>query len=159
MQTYLGSAPLKADFLAEITKHEAADQIIKGTYGRMNGTFRGCAIGCALHSLNVLQGKVGKASAVDTDMHARYEAELGLPTWFAYLEDHLFEHLPDDLAVTWPRRIAAAIPVGAIVGDAVLAQMLCWLLTDPTYGMRVATDREDVRGWIDTIAAAFDADA
>jgi hypothetical protein len=72
-QTYLGDPQLKAAFLAEITKHEDQDALIKGTYGQMNGHFTGCAIGCSLHSLNVLQGKVGKASTEHTGNHARYE--------------------------------------------------------------------------------------
>ena len=85
MLTYLNDQQLKADFLAEIGKHEKADQFVKGTYGKMNGQFRGCAIGCSLHSLNVLQQK---ADTFETDNHTRYEAELGLPTWLAYLEDN-----------------------------------------------------------------------
>ena len=42
MQTYLNDPHLKIAFLAELTKHEERDQLIKGTYGRMNGAFRGC---------------------------------------------------------------------------------------------------------------------
>ncbi len=158
MQTYLNDPQLKMAFLTEITKHEDADAFIKGSYGQMNGTFKGCAIGCSLHSLNILQGKVGKARAERTGDHERYEAELGLPTWFAYLEDHIFETLPNDLATTWPRRLAEAIPVGGVVDDRVLARILCWSLTAPEFGVRYATDREDVRGWIDTVAAYIDAD-
>src|SRR5438034_777684 len=109
LQTYLNDPTLKANFLIEIGKHEQQDQIIKGTYGRMNGMFKGCAIGCALHSLNILQGKTGKASAEATGDHRRYETELGLPLWFAYMEDRLFENLPDELATTWPRRLAEVI--------------------------------------------------
>src|SRR4051812_28640611 len=88
--TYLGDSKLKADFLAEIGKHEAADQIISGTYGEWDGQkFTACAIGCSLHSLNILQDKAELCK--DTGVHDRYEAELGLPTWLAYLEDSIFE--------------------------------------------------------------------
>ena len=38
--TYLGDENLKRDFLMELGKHEAADAIMKGTYGRLNGVFR-----------------------------------------------------------------------------------------------------------------------
>ena len=48
--SYHGDANLKASFLREIAAHEEADQFLKGTYGEMNGHFRGCAIGCSLHS-------------------------------------------------------------------------------------------------------------
>lgn len=157
--SYLGDPDLKAAFLAEITKHEQQDQFIKGTYGRMNGSFKGCAIGCSLHSLNVLHGKTGKASAQHTGQHARYEAELGLPTWLAHLEDRLFEGLPDDLSVTWPRRFAEAIPVGAVVTDALLARILLWVLTDADFGVNSATDRDAVKRWIDAIAGYIEADS
>ena len=156
--TYLGDPDLKTAFLAEITKHEEQDALIKGTYGRMDGTFRGCAIGCALHSLNVLQGKVGPSLIALTGQHQRYEAELGLPTWFAYMEDHVFKHLPDDLAKTWPRRLAEAIPVGAVVDDMVLAKTLRWVLADTEFGVRFATDDEEIRGHIDGVIAGIDAE-
>jgi hypothetical protein len=158
MLTYLNSPQLKADFLAEITKHEAQDALVKGTYGRMNGTFKGCAIGCALHSLNILQGKTGAARAAHTGDHARYERELGLPIWFAYLEDHVFEQLPIALATTWPRRLAEAIPVGAVVDAMVLAKILRWCLADAEFGVRYATDNEEIRGHIDGVIAGFDAE-
>ena len=158
MQTYLNSPELKAAFLAEITKHEVQDMFIKGTYGQMNGDFKGCAIGCSLHSLNVLQGKTGAALADLTDHHERYPAELGWPLWLAHLEDIIFENLPDDLATTWPRRIAEAVPVGTVVADIVLAKILRWMLADPEFGVRFATDDEEIRGYIDGMIAGFDAE-
>jgi hypothetical protein len=156
VHAYLNNPTLKDEFLAEIGKHEAADALIKGTYVQMNSDFKGCAIGCALHSLNILQGKTGKAAAKNTNAHVRYEEELGLPTWFAYMEDHIFEHLPDELAKTWPRRLAEAIPVGAVVDDVVLAKILRWVLADTEFGVRFATDDAESRGYIDDVAAMFD---
>jgi hypothetical protein len=154
MLTYLNSPQLKADFLGEIGKHEAADAFMKGSYGEGSGkNFRGCAIGCSLHSLNKINGKKQK-----TGDHARYEKELGLPTWLAYLEDNLFERLPLELAKTWPRRFAEAIPVGVVVDDLVLAKILRWVLADSEFGVRYATDDEDVRGYIDAVVAMFDAE-
>ena len=158
LQTYLGDPGLKAAFLAEITKHEEQDALIKATYGWLNGTFKGCAIGCSLHSLNVLQGKVGAGLTERTDVHARYEAELGLPIWFAFMEDQIFENLPDDLAKTWPRRLAEAIPVGAVVDDLVLAKILRWTLADAEFGVRFATEDAEIRGYIDGVIAGFDAE-
>jgi hypothetical protein len=158
MLTYLGDPALKQAFLEQLTLHEQHDQFVKGTYGEMNGAFRGCGIGCSLHSLNVLQGKTGKALIGATDQHARYEAELGLPVWFAYLEDQIFEHLPDALSMTWPRRIADAMPVGATVDELVLATILRWLLADETFGVRYATEDAEIRGYIDGVIAGFDAE-
>ncbi len=151
--TYHGDDALKVAFLREIAAHEAADQLIKGTYGRMNGHFRGCAIGCSLHSLNRIQGK---PELEKTDAHARIPTELGWPLWLAYLEDHIFERLPDDLARTWPRRLAEAIPVGAEIPDRVLAQVLRWTLVAETYGCIHATDDVEVKAIVARMGALFD---
>ncbi len=158
-RSYLDDPALKAAFLMEITKHEEADALAKGTYGKMNGSFKGCAIGCSLHSLNILQGKKGAARHAHTDQHARYEAELGLPTWLAYLEDHIFESLSDEESRTWPREFTEAIPVGVVIPDRLLAKILHWSLVADTYGVRYATDNEDVRAWIDAVAVFIDADS
>lgn len=158
LQAYLNNPALKDAFLTQIAAHEAADAVTQGLYGDMEeGRFKGCAVGCSLRSLNILQGK---ADVMDKlRLHQRYEAELGLPTWLAYIEDHVFEMLPVELARTWPRRFSEAIPVGVEVTDRLLARLLWWTLADPTYGVRRATDDAAVRGWIDTIVACLDAEA
>ena len=152
--TYLNDPTLKARLLAEIRAHEEADHLVQGYgYGRMNGHFRGCAIGCALHALNTIRG----ADALhEVDAHRRYETELGLPIWLAYLEDHLFERLPAAAARQWPRRFAEAVPVGAVVSDRVLAQILRWTLADDRWGVRHVTDDVEVRAVVDRMATLFD---
>lgn len=153
--TYLGDAKLKADFVAEIAKHEAADQIIAGTYKEWDGqVFRACAIGCSLHSLNILQGKSELCEG--TALHERFEIELGWPIWLAYLEDDVFEHLPANLQKTWPRRIAEAIPVGAVADDIALAKILRWLLTGEEFGVRHASNDPEIVGVVDRMGALFD---
>jgi hypothetical protein len=154
MLTYLNDSALKQALLDQLSIHEQQDQFVKGTYARMNGQFRGCAIGCALHSLNILQGKTDLRWA--TDQHARYETELGLPTWLAYLEDHIFERLPDVESRTWPRRFAEAIPVGAVVDHRTLAQILRWGLADPTHGARHTTNEAAIVAIVDQMIALFD---
>jgi len=158
LRTYLGDPDLKASFLEEIGKHEQADMLRKGSYG--NGIpdcgFKGCAIGCALHSLNKLQGKPPSELANDTGNHERYVTELGLPLWLAYMEDHIFESLPDNLSKTWPRRLAEAIPVGACVHDLVLAKILRWTLAAERFGARYATEDAAVVAVVDRIVALFD---
>lgn len=150
--TYLGDPTLKQALLAEIAKHEAADVI--------RGRFRGCAIGCALHSLNIVQGKVGPDAVTRIGNHARFEQELGIPRWLSYLVDHIFENIGDPLIRrAWLRRVAQAIPVGVTVDQAVLADILVWILTDPTWGVVWTTDRQDMREWIRTIAAYVAAEA
>ena len=109
---YHGDPALKAAFLATIEHHEQSGQLIKGKDGQINGMWHGSAVGCSLRSLNLMQGL--SDPNVRTDLHSRYEAELGFPVWSAYLEDHIFEQLPSAQSVRWPRRFAEAVPVGAV---------------------------------------------
>lgn len=97
---------IKDKLLERIGEHERRDAIIKGTYGELNGHFRGCAVGCSLHDWDTKE-------VINSNMHALYPERLGLPAWLAYLEDRIFESLPEKEATTWPRRFAEAIPVGA----------------------------------------------
>jgi hypothetical protein len=109
MKAFLDDTKLKKDFVAEIKKHQEADQILQGTYGEGSGkSWKGCAVGCSVHSLNALKGK-----SYATNKHAVYETELGIPEWLAKLEDTIFEGLPTELAKKWPLRFSKAIPVGA----------------------------------------------
>ncbi len=97
----------KEDMLAEVQKHRKQDQIIQGTYGEQNGKWRGCAVGCSIHSVNALKGK-----KYQTNNHKVYETELGIPEWLARLEDTIFEGLPVAKAKLWPEQFIKAIPVG-----------------------------------------------
>ena len=153
MTTYHNDPKLKTDFLTEIGKHEAADAFIKGTYGRMNGAFKGCAIGCSLASLNVIRGRPINERTGD---HERLSKELGVPLWLAHLEDHLFEALPIEAARQGPRQLAEAIPVGVVIPDRMLAQILRWTLADATYGVRHATDNTEIVAIVDRMIALFD---
>lgn len=97
----------KADMLAEVQKHRKADQILQGTYGKKNGTWKGCAVACSLRSIDILKGNDLKT---EYNQHARYETELGIPEWLARLEDTIFEGLPEDKAMLWPEQFIKAIP-------------------------------------------------
>lgn len=98
----------KEDMLAEVQKHRKADQIAQGTYGEGSGkSWRGCAVGCSIHSINALRGQNYK-----TSNHSVYEKELGIPEWLARLEDTIFEGLPVAEAKLWPERFIKAIPEG-----------------------------------------------
>ncbi|CAB4212416.1 hypothetical protein UFOVP1442_1, partial [uncultured Caudovirales phage] len=107
VQAYGNNPAFKDAFLAEIGKHEEADALLKGTYGEFDPTFKGCAIGCSVRSLHSLQGTL--TNGVSFNNHAKVAADLGWPLWLAYLEDNLFERLPDELSKTWPRRLAEAV--------------------------------------------------
>jgi hypothetical protein len=93
--------------VAEVLSHQKHDQIIKGTYGVENGKWRGCAVGCSIHSYNLLKDK-----NINTSNHTAYQTELGIPESLARLEDYLFETMPKDKAMKWPVEFMKAIPVG-----------------------------------------------
>ena len=106
--SYKNNPNLKTLILDEVVNHRKEDQIIQGTYGRENGKWRGCAVGCSIHSMNLKLGKKYK-----TDDHTAYETELGIPEWLARLEDTIFEGLPLEEAKLWPEQFLKAVPVGA----------------------------------------------
>lgn len=109
MLAYKNDQGLKDLLVKEIENHRKQDQIIQGTYGRGTGkNFKGCAVGCAIHSLNTKLGK-----RYSTSDHSVYETELGIPEWLARLEDTIFEGLPVEESKKWPGQFTKAIPVGA----------------------------------------------
>lgn len=109
LQAYLNDEKLKKDFVKEIKWHQDQDKILQGTYGEgSNDDWRGCAVGCSIHSLNRMKGK-----EYSTSRHDIYEKELGIPEWLARLEDTIFEGLPVEEAKKWPLKFSRAIPVGA----------------------------------------------
>ena len=109
--SYQNDSKLKKMFVAEIVKHREADQIIQGTYGEDNVKFKGCAVGCSIHSLNIKLGK-----NYDTNDHAALAREIlggEQNEWLAQLEDTIFEGLSVEKSKLWPEQFAKAIPVGA----------------------------------------------
>jgi hypothetical protein len=94
-----------------------------------------------------------------TSLHARFPKELGWPLWLAYYEDSIFEGLPQQLAETWPRRLADAVPVGITIPDTVLADLQVWWLTHERFGVRNIAESAEAKGWIDSIAAFIRADS
>jgi len=112
MIAYHNDPKIKADILAQLETHAAADQIVKGQYWQDG---KGCAIGCTIHSND----------------HMEYEARFGIPVMLARLEDCIFEGLPNDAAKTWPIRFMSAIEPGIDLST-VGWKFLHWLLTDET---------------------------
>ena len=78
-----------------------------------------------------------------------------MPEQIAYLEDHLFERLPVDLAMAWPERVLSAIRPCADLSR-VWPEFAIWMLTDPAYGaLQYAGGREDVRAAIERVAELY----
>jgi hypothetical protein len=112
---YRHDPAMKARYIARVRSHRLADDLVKGFYW-MHG--KGCAVGCTLE---------------DSD-HRRYETELGIPVRIAYLEDAIFEALPNVEARMFPERFLEAIPPGADlsrVSDAFLASLMSTLRLNP----------------------------
>jgi hypothetical protein len=115
MKAFHGNSAIKGKYLERVKQHAVMDEIVKGQYWNYG---KGCAVGCTIHS----------------DKHDNYETELGIPTLLAYLEDRIFENLPNDLAMTWPLRFLEAIGVGTDL-ELVWPKFAHWLLVDPDHGV------------------------
>ncbi|MGH6683741.1 MAG: hypothetical protein ACRECA_07425, partial [Pseudolabrys sp.] len=100
----------KPAILRQLRAHAKADQLIKGQYWQDG---KGCAVGCTVHCGD----------------HSLYERKFGIPQMLAYLEDRIFEGLPNLKAKTWPIRFIDAIAPGA---DLALVgwKFMHWMLTD-----------------------------
>jgi len=77
--------------------HRAADRIAKGNYWRDG---KGCAVGCAMHSLAPEQSHAD---------HAYLGRLLDAPESLMRLVDFTFEGLPHELSMDWPTRFSAAL--------------------------------------------------
>ncbi len=85
MLTFHGDPKLKEQRIDQVRAHRLADQLVHGIYWEYG---KGCAVGCTIHS----------------NQHIAYETELGIPVELAYLEDSIFESLPNGKALMWPER-------------------------------------------------------
>jgi hypothetical protein len=118
-----------------VKAHAEADRLIKGT-GWEDG--KGCAIGCTLEAYQ----------------HDRYPVELGIPEVLAYVEDRIFEGLPNAQAMTWPQRFLEAIRPGADLEN-VHKRLIIWNLQQvepnalPDGKVAIAKVIQVFRDWID----------
>jgi len=115
----------KKQFVAETIKHQKADAFVRGNYGQLyNGEFKGCAVGCAIKSINNLNN-------IDLDFknHAEYEKHLGIPEWLAKLEDTIFENVTIERSKTWPVEFAQAINQGSEL-DKIKASFIIYLMEE-----------------------------
>jgi len=140
MKAFLGDPQLKVDIVEELRIHRESDAIVKGHYGKTNGKFTGCAIGCSIHSLNQRRGL-----SLPTNDHGVYETHLGIPRVIARLEDSIFEALPEDRYLDWPWQVASAIQVGSDL-SMVWPKFALWLLTDSNMLRITDRNRESIEG-------------
>ncbi|HOA80721.1 MAG TPA: hypothetical protein PKK61_06635, partial [Defluviitaleaceae bacterium] len=73
MLSYHNDENLKKLIVCEMRKHQEQDQLVKDTYClEEGGKFKGCAVGCAIDSINIALGKRYRNSD-----HKVFEEELG----------------------------------------------------------------------------------
>jgi hypothetical protein len=127
MLTFHGKQQLKDERIAQVRAHRLADQLVHGTYWEDG---KGCAVGCTVHS----------------GEHAAYEKELGIPIELAYLEDRIFETLPNGKALLWPERFLQAIPVGVdLRATHINKRFVLALLADEKRGLLARTRGAELR--------------
>ncbi len=129
MLSFFGEQSLKDAVVARVKEHQRLDQITQGQYWEQDsdGIFRGCGIGCVLHS----------------GTHIDFERQLGLPIFLAYMDEHIFESLPLAQAKWWPLRLMEAMPVGVDL-TLICPRFIYWLLSDPD-GIRQHADSRIVK--------------
>jgi len=132
---YHNDARIKNKYLKRVRDHAAKDDLVKGNYWE-NG--KGCAVGCTIHSSD----------------HSAYETELGIPEVLAWLEDRIFEELPNADAMLWPERFLSAIRPGADL-SLVWPKFAVWLLVDETAGSIRHAKTPAARAAIEKVASLY----
>ena len=98
----------KKELIRELQWHLEQDKIIQGNYGEDSlGTneFKGCMMGCAVNS--ILRAKGVRLNNSSHQQQAEY---LGLPEWFVYLYESIFEGLSVEYSKRWVIDCFNAIP-------------------------------------------------
>src|ERR1700677_3900193 len=123
MLSFNNDPNLKAAIVAGIEAHEAADEIVHGTYWA-NG--KGCAVGCTLNAFAKATGRDFKHYGD----HVVYDEIFGSGgRIIAKLEDRIFEGTSNGFAKTWPARLMRSVPVGRDL-SVVWPRFALWLLTE-----------------------------
>src|ERR1700744_2804124 len=111
MLAYHNNVAVKEKYVARMSAHIDADELVRGI-GYENGErVRGCAVGCTLNNYN----------------HSQYPVELGIPEWLARLEDTLFENMSFEKSKNFPLLFLEAINVGSDL-EKIKAPFLIYIL-------------------------------
>ena len=126
MLAFHNDPALKEQVYATVLAHREADKLVKGQYWERG---KGCAVGCTLEGVKQARG----LKTIKHGSHALYESELGIPRILAYLEDRIFERLPNEDSQRWPERFITAIAPGADLA-LVWPRFALWLLAEELPG-------------------------
>jgi len=138
--SFHGSEQVKQKYLTRVRDHRKADEIVQGQYYWKDG--KGCAVGCTLHSSN----------------HWCYEDELGVPNHLAYIQDRLFEHLPNAEAKMFPEQFLEIIPIGVDLYPVLWTFMLFTLLDEKNGLININEDKKAIRQTADFYQRAIAGD-
>ena len=127
---YHGDHAVKLKYVGRMLAHQEADEIIHMIYWKGG---KGCAVGCTVHSSD----------------HSAYETELGMPKWFARLEDMIFEGMSNAASSRFPLRLLSTIPVGFAAWDRLYHDFCAFLLRDVCKFDR--TEHPDVATAVDAV--------
>lgn len=135
--------------VADMIAHAKADALVRGAYGKEGPSFRGCAVGCSIHTINRVTGK--KLRYGD---HAGLAKTIGAPDALIHLQDRIFEGLPLEEANDWPRRFFAAIPKGVDLTPSVnrISARILREIALPA----VTIDKWGVRDAVEAVATALE---
>ena len=95
------------ELLTNAKAHREADMLLSGVYGKQNGTFKGCSIGCHLH--DIYPDKTAIEIDDLDDKHQLVSEYYGYPEWLALLQDNVFEGLPGDERGGWHVELAKTL--------------------------------------------------
>jgi len=110
LQAFNNDKEFKDQMIAAAISHREKDEYIAGCYAKMNGSFKGCSVGCSLFDVKGIKGiDVGE----DYADHALLAKELGIPEFICRLQDSIFEGLPESERLRWTERLFNSIPLGA----------------------------------------------
>ena len=130
MQAYNNNPQFREQVLQEIKRHEELDAFIKGTYGDgESGTFKGCAIGCTVHSLNL----VNKTN-FSFNSHESVAEALSVDVELCYLVDHVFENIATERRRTFTYQVWSSIATGVNTAD-VARKVKIWILEYTLQGL------------------------
>jgi hypothetical protein len=137
-----GDPALKAEAVALMTAHRAADDFIQGTFTQLGeSSFRGCFHGCltteklAAEANLPVTDYLRHSSAAQIDYYGEGERIWGIDRKVGYVLDRTFEAMPDGEHGDFAVAATQAIPVGADLSR-VIDRWLLDILADPEMGVR-----------------------
>ena len=102
--SYHNDPDLKARAVEQAKHHRDSDMLAAGIYGKMDGHFKGCSVGCDAYDI--------KGAVVKSGCHEITAEYFGFPEWLEHLRDYLFENLSEADRRDFHVRLKEAVPVG-----------------------------------------------